>query len=197
MKIKKQPETEMEYWSVIEALGGFIWQMNHSLSHGRIEDPDGGVEKDITSSREIQLRLVSEIVEKFGVIAPQDCPKVEFGEESPPAPEGKIYYWDWYKKMKAESYQTEYDGLICSACPFSEGVERMISLGGQIPCGVFSGSISRLRAPHLCAMVTFADWSEDNLRVEMVVNHGEEAFVAFQTRVEELKSPPAPAKVEA
>lgn len=188
MELKKQPETELEYWETIEGLGGFIWRMNHDLSDGRIEDPTGGIDKDISDARTISDRLVRELGEKFGVIHPSDCPKMEIGQELPPAPEGKIYYWDWYKNMKAEVYKADYEKLICSACPFSEGVERMMSLGGVIPCSVFSGMIYRLLAPYACAMVRDDLWSTDRLYSEIQSQHGDDALTIFKTKEEELKS---------
>jgi len=188
MELTKQPETEMEYWDTIESLGGFAWQMNHDLADGRITDPKGGIAKDIVDARKISDRLVTELGEKFGVIHPKDCPRVESGQEKPPAPEGKIYYWDWYHKMKTESYQREYEGIICSACPFSEGVERMIATSGRIPCRLFQGSMSRLRAPHVCGMISWGGLTEEQLFLQIRTEKGEDALVAFKAKMEKLLS---------
>lgn len=185
MQLKKQPETELEYWEAIEGLGGFIWSMNHDLADGRMEDSTGGIARDVNDAQTISDRLVRELGEKFGVIHPADCPKVPFGQTSPPAPEGKTYYWDWYQRMKRESYRAEYAKLICSACPFSEGVEQMIRLGGSIPCGVFRGAMYRLAAPHVCGMTR--DWDQAKLHGEILVRHGAEALAAFQRKEAELK----------
>lgn len=185
MKLEKQPETEREYWEAIEELGGFIWGMNHDLADGRIEDPAGGVARDVDDAKTISNRLVRELGEKFGVIHPEDCPKVSFDQTPLLAPEGKTYYWDWYRRMKEESYRAEYANLICSACPFSEGVERMIRLGGVIPCSVFSGMIYRLVAPHICGMTH--DWGQAKLYDEIHTRHGAEALAAFQRKEAELK----------
>jgi hypothetical protein len=189
MELKKQPETELEYWGAIEALGGFSWRMNHDLSDGRIDDPSGSIDQDIGSARKIQETLVAELTEKFGVIHPKDCPQVEIGQKQPPAPEGKIYYWDWYEKMKKEVYHLEYEAMICSACPFSEGVDKMISLGGVVPCSVFCGMMYHLRAPHICGMTTRSsgDWSDTQLYTEILEKHGKEALVAFFAKEKELE----------
>lgn len=132
MELVKQPETEVEYWEAIEALGGYIWRTKHD---GRMALNDE-IEKSLQSAEELSERLVAEIGEKFGII---DYPKFEFGQTPPLAPEGKTYYWDWYKRMKQEVYRKEYEGLICSACPLSTGLEHMVALGGVIPCGVWRG----------------------------------------------------------
>ena len=185
MKLYKQPETEMEYWEAIEGLGGFIWRMNHDLADGRIKDPSGDVAEDVNDSRIISNRLVVELGEKFGVIHPVDCPKISLGQTPHTAPEGKTYYWDWYKRMKGESYRVEYAKLICSACPFSAGVEQMMRLGGVIPCGVFSGVMYRLDAPHICGMTR--DWGQTKLYDEIRARHGAEALATFQRKEAELK----------
>jgi len=192
MELTKQPETELEYWVAIEELGGFVWRMNHDLGDGRIEDPTGKIDQAIASAREISERLVTEL-SRFGVIHPKDCPEVPLGQKPPPAPEGKIYHWDWYKKMKTESYQRAYDGIICSACPFSKGVEHMIALGGVIPCSVFHGMLYRLRAPHACGMIDgrFNFWTEAMLskRIRHRKN-GKAILAAFRAKRAELT--PAP-----
>lgn len=188
MKLTKQPETEMEYWGIIEELGGFIFSMEHNLADGRIQDPSGGIGRDIQDSRQISARLVSELGGKFGVIPPQDYPKVEFGQELPKAPEGKIYYRDWYHKMKKLARSIDYEKIICSACPFSEGIEKMISLGGMIPCGAFVGSLYKLRAPHICGMLTTNVWGEKELRQEIVHKGGEVALVRFKIKEAGLKA---------
>ncbi len=181
----KQPVTETDYWEAIEGLGGFIWSTNHGLSHGRIEDPDGEISKAIKEAGELSVRFLKEISEKFGIIPPNDYPKVEQGQTLPPAPEGKTYYWDWYKKMKHDCYQRDYDGIICSACPFSEGVERMIDLGGVIPCSVFRGMIYHLRAPYECGMLT--NWKREELYQKILNKSDNEVLLKFQNKEKELK----------
>lgn len=155
--VKEHPKTELEYFELIEHLGGMQWSLNHNLADGRIEDPKGEVASDITELHDLLNGLVKELGEKFGVIHPNDCPKrttkdVMNNVPVPPAPKGKVYYWDWYEKQKKVSCQNEYDNMICSACPYSEGVERMMQLG-QVPCGLFHGSLYRLRANYLCAIM--------------------------------------------
>jgi hypothetical protein len=202
LKLKKQPETELEYFEVIEGLGGFSWRMNHDLADGRIEDPDGKIGAGINEIQALLEQLVSEVCEKFGVIHPKDCPKrsikdIQNDVPVPPAPEGKKYYWDWYEKQKRESYSKEYGGLICSACPFSEGLERMMTLGGQIPCGEFRGSIYHLSAPYRCEMLEnrWGDgWTQEYLFERIRREHGEEALERFRTKLQALQPSPQPVK---
>lgn len=186
MELKKQPVTELEYWEIIEGLGWFIWRMNHDLADGHIEDPDGSIDHELAEAGVIQEKLVSEIGDKFNVIHSKDCPKTNFGENPPVAPEGKIYYWDWYKKMKEIFYKAEYDKIICSACPFSEGSEKMMALD-SIPCSVFNGMAYRLSAPHRCIMVSCNNWSEDQLRYEIKSKFGGKTLKTFIAKESELK----------
>ena len=185
-----EPQTELEYWMEIESLGGFIWQMNHDLSHGRIQDPEGKIDLDIIKCRARQARLVEEIGEKFGVIHPKDCPRAKSGEEVSPAPEDKVYYWDWYNRMKMEAYKVEYAKIICSACPFCEGAEKMMSLGGTIPCSVFSGVIYYLSRPYVCAMVgrDNGDWTKKDLYREIRKKGGFKTLRLFKKKERELQS---------
>jgi len=187
MELIKQPQTELDYWEIIEFLGGFIWRLNHDLAAGRIDDPKGKIAQDIkVDARQLQKRL-NEASEKFGIILPENCPRVEPGKEAPPAPEGKIYYWDWYYKMKDIAYRADYEKIICSACPFSEGVEIMKI--GVIPCGIFRGTVYGLNAPYACAMLTSLDvWTEEKLCCEIFNQHGMEALKKFTTKLKELKA---------
>lgn len=188
MELTKQPQTEVEYWETIEELGGYIWSTNHGLCHGHIKDPDGKIAESINDAMAISDRLVTELNEKFGVIHPRDCPSVEPGQQAPPLPDGKIYYWDWYKRMKESCYRKDYEGIICSACPFSKGLERMISLGGVIPCGVFRGMMYRLRVPYQCGMLSSDSWGQGMLYNEIGKKAGSDALTQFLNKEQELKT---------
>ena len=186
MELKKHPAAESEYWEVIESLGGFIWSISHAMSHGNIDDKDGEVTKDIVEARKTQECLLTEICQKFGVIAPKDCPKTEAERTSVPAPEGKIYYWDWYKKMKEDSYLKDYEAMICSACPFSGGLQEMIDCGGSVPCNAFSGIMNRLSIPYECGML-YDHWRREDLYKKIVQKSGEEILLKFQAKEKELE----------
>lgn len=191
MELRKQPETEMEYWMAIEGLGGFVWRMNHDLGDGRIDDPNGAIKK---SAQETQTRLeglAAELSKKFGIILPKDCPQKKFGEKLPPPPKGKRYYWKWYDQMKEEYYRVEYAKMICSACPLSEGVKRMTIFGGIVPCKPFPGAAYRLAAPHKCTMLgpkVSGGWDEKILRENIIKKGGEAAYVAFKIKEAGLKT---------
>jgi hypothetical protein len=176
----------MEYWETIEALGGYVWSTNHALSHGRIEDSDGEVAMSIVKAQGVLEGLVDELEGKFGVIHPKNCPKAESGKQSVPPSEGKTYYWDWYQRMKQESYKAEYDGMICSACPFTEGVEQMIALGGVVPCRVFSGTMYRLTRPYACGMLHSGGWSQETLDGRVIEAVGPDGLKKFRTKEREL-----------
>ncbi|MBI2474012.1 hypothetical protein HYV70_05680 [Candidatus Uhrbacteria bacterium] len=186
MELKKQPETEMEYWETIESLGGFIWRINHELGHGRIDDPTGELSKEVVSAQKISDSLVRELDEKFGVIHPSDVPPVEMGQKPPPAPEGKIYYWNWYQKMKELAYKADYEKMICSACPFSDGLEKMMRLGGVIPCSLWRGMLYRLTQPYECGMVSFDSWTQEAIEKKIKREHGDDALATFKKKKEAL-----------
>lgn len=99
-----------------------------------------------------------------------------------------MYYWDWYKKMKELAFSIDYEKIICSACPFSEGVKKMISLGGMIPCGAFGGSLYKLRAPYFCGMLNTNSWSRKELRQEILNRGGEAALIRFMIKKAGLKA---------
>lgn len=189
MELTRQPETELEYWAVIEDLGGFTWSINHDIGHGRIKSSPE-IARDLLDARNIQELLVSELFVKFGVVHLKDCPRVKFDEKMPEAPSGMKWYWDWYNEMKRKAYELEYNGIICSACPFSKGVEEMIGLGGKIPCGIFKGMLYRLSAPHICAIcegICGTKWSVDQFYSKILNEHGQKALDAFKVKKEELE----------
>lgn len=192
---EKHPETEVDYWSAIESLGGFIWRMNHDLGDGRIEDPHGKIDKDIQKMRKVSMQLVEEIGEKFGVIAPEDCPQLTLkqrmaDEKPPPAPEGKEYYWDWYNRMKKSTYDAMYENDICSACPYSTG-----NNGNGVNCKLFPGSQSRLSPEHTgCGMIEeLSNWDGSHtfsllgFLEKVEEEHGKEAHDRFLTKLDALK----------
>lgn len=199
IELKKHPETEQEYWETIEGLGGMSWSLNHDLADGRIDDPKGEVSQSITDLQGLLETLVGEVCEKFGVIHPKDCPQRSIGDIAndvpvPLAPEGKKYYWDWYHEQKQASYGKDYEGMICSACPFSEGLEKMMALGGQVPCSEFRGALYRLDAPHKCGMISWPGdgWTEEYLYQRIQQEHGDEALERFKTKAQAFQSIPEP-----
>lgn len=182
MQLKKEPETEIEYWTAIQALDGFIWGLRHDLADGRIGDSCGEIDREINKAKEMLTDLISGLSYKFGVIPPQECPQVEFGKDVPPAPENMIYFGDWYEKMKKIVYEIEYNKIICSSCPFSTGAENMRS----IPCNVFPGVICQLENPYTCGMITSAMWTEDELFSQISEVGGPDTLVRFKNKLAEL-----------
>ncbi|MFA5124668.1 MAG: hypothetical protein WC473_02480 [Patescibacteria group bacterium] len=180
--LKKEPQTEMEYWEMIDGIGGIIWHTNHDISHGRYESSPE-IEQQLADAQETIERLASELFDKFGVIHPKDCPKAAPGEEMPPAPEGKIYYWDWYEAKRAEAKKQFYDGIICSACPYSKGLESMT--GFNIPCSLWSGVLYRLTFPHMCAML--GDFGEEKFYQMIQKKGGSHVLKAFKEKIAALK----------
>lgn len=193
MELAKQPETELEYWEAIEWIGGYIWSTMHAINRGHLEDADGAIAKDVASARDIQQKLVDEIIEKFGVIHPKDCPKPKSGSGVIPAPEGKIYYWDWYHKLEREYSLIEYQKLPCSACPFSQGFEPFIS-SHKVSCTFYPDDNNEFKSHHIrrCGAVTFSlSYYGEQLSIEDVCqrilqDHGPEALEAFKNKQSEI-----------
>jgi hypothetical protein len=77
LKLKKHPQTEMEYWKIIRIL----------------------LHRKDKKSQEIVKSLTLELETKFGVIPPDKCPLSNFGKR-PPAPGIKIYFDDWFQEME-------------------------------------------------------------------------------------------------
>jgi hypothetical protein len=194
MKLNKWPETELEYWAAIESLGGFMHRMNHGLAHGRIDDESGGVASDIMDAQEIQQKLAAEITEKFGV-----CHETADGErvgrngidgEWPELPEnGKIWYWQWYEKMKVEAFRPDYEGSVCGACPFAGSLHKFATHHSH-PCEIFPGMLNRLTVPHECAMIgdRFGDplMGEDEFFSQMAEKYGDWAVNGWKSHRDKL-----------
>ncbi len=180
-----EEKKEMDYWLEIEGRGGFVWRMNHDLADGRIEDADGSIDESIRENQGRIESLVAELKDKFGVIPPKEYPAVEWPQALPPAPKGRIYYWDWYNKMKDVFYRAEYEKIICSACPFSDGVEEFKI--GRIPCRISKGIVYSLLEDHICAKVSYEKWSEKRLYKEIFKTYGNKELRRFKEKERDLK----------
>lgn len=77
---------EILVYYTINSIGGFIWQMNHSMADGRIPECDhAAIDKDIANVRKQQVELIKTLP-KYGVSQP-------LGENDQPTPE----YWLWFR----------------------------------------------------------------------------------------------------
>ncbi len=177
-------ETEMEYWRAIEDLNDQIWITIRDLTEGFIQDSKGEVTKSIQEKRQEAEQLIIKLGEKFGVIRQRDYPKVKLGQSFPAPPDGKIYYFQWSQKMKKEFHRNNYENIICSACPFSEGVQKMIELDGAVPCAIFPGLLISLSEPSQCAMLKVNGWDKVRLHKEIIKKTGENAENALDKFLE-------------
>lgn len=185
MELEKQPETEQEYWAAIESLGSFTHSTYRGFMKGHV---DGSVLPDIEAAGTLQKRLAEELGVKFNIILPPDSARADAQGNYPPPPEGKRWYWEWYRQMKQQWLQAEYNKQICSACPFSSGDLQIFS--HQIPCQVFHGSLFRLRAEHRCGMVDCGEWTRTKLLQQIVAKAGTDALAKFKKKEEELTPTP-------
>ena len=88
--------------------------------------------------------------------------------------------------MKDMFYKEEYDKIICSACPFSNGVEQFkIDI---IPCRIHSdGVIHSLMEPYVCGMISYRDWSEQRLYKKIFKVYGTEELRKFKEKERSLE----------
>ncbi len=81
---KEWPEILVYY--AIDQLGGFIFHMNHDMSHGRIPEASWpAIDADILIARNESKQIVQSLT-RFGLEKPTD-------EEGHPTPE----YWKWFQ----------------------------------------------------------------------------------------------------
>ena len=180
----KAPVTEMDYWKAIESLGGITWAMEHELANGR-KRKNHKTSKYLAEQRDIIKQLVQEVCDKFDVIHPKDCPKVPLGQEMPPAPPGKVYYWDWYHRMKDLALEEEWGQVICSVCPFNTGVEDFKT--GIVHCQLMPHTIFyRFDSRPLCGCVSDRKFSHGQFEKKMLDKAGSEALNAYKSKQQEL-----------
>src|SRR3989338_4240536 len=73
------------------------------------------------------------------------------------------------------------------ACPFSEGLQPMIALGGVVPCGIFPGMLYKLIAPYECYMLWAEGWNTEKLYEKIVMKAGWYALMQFQKKEKEIR----------
>jgi len=74
---------ECKIYFTIDAIGGFIWRMNHDAGHGRLEITEG-IQKDLEHMSELQQFALQQL-SKFG-IDPESAKDRVNGD-----------YWKWYR----------------------------------------------------------------------------------------------------
>jgi hypothetical protein len=188
MKLEKPPETPNEYYETIEAASALGYRLERDLKRGAVEDPEGKVAAEISELRTITKRLIAEACEKFHLVHPSQCPETPDGEFNdrvkPPA--GKTYYWVWQEAMRIAARRREYQGLICSACPYSKGVKRFIRFG-KIPCKAYQGVVRRLKAPDRCVLVDSKTTEQDFVE-RIAAEHGQSARKKFEDRLASIRA---------
>ena len=190
MRLQKQPETERECWLAIEALGSIAWSDQCDII-GLYQDQES--QRMIREAQRLINQLISEVCEKFNVVRPPVRTIEEINafcregrQYPPPPPEGKEWYPDWFSRLQKEVYRERYDDMICSACPFSEGFESFLRLGGVVPCTQWPGMLYRLDEPHLCGMVSHGKWDQTTLHRRISRNAGAQSLRAFRAKEQEL-----------
>ncbi len=183
IELLKQPVTEREYFDVIEGLGAMIHSTNRGIIKGHIKD-SLGASSEVAEMAALQRRMADELETKFGVLHVSKTPTKNADGTYPPPPEGKQWYWSWYKQMKEQWLREEYEGEICSVCPFSSGFSA--SFTNRVPCTAIQGYMSRLMRADMCGMVSFNYWSQEVLIEKIRANGGDEAVEKFEKKRTEI-----------
>ncbi|MDO8507693.1 MAG: hypothetical protein Q7S53_03955 [bacterium] len=194
----KELKAEGDYWYALQGLGEEVYSIRHSAYHAEVEIGTE-TEEHIDDIRELKLKLVNEIVEKFNVIFPD--PGVKRGEEKP-APEGKEHYWHWYERVKAQLSRDVFNALVCSGCPFTSGYEGHYFQ--RVPCGICSGYINidvaedepRSKCPadkmgdddSTWREVAICERSEETLDDQILREFGFEEYLAFKDKQAEIEA---------
>ncbi len=140
--------SEEQLFRTIDGLGAMLHVIARSVQRGNLDEDVGS--KDAKAIHERQVDLVAQLEDRFGVVFPEEMGHADVKREDlPPAPEGKQWYWDWYEGARDRFYGAEYDNLICSACPYSEGREAYVSNSGKYPCSLVNG-FSKVAWPSQC-----------------------------------------------
>lgn len=125
METNTSPETCCEYllYSIINALGGMIWSINHAASHGR---SSGNVDAQLAELRE-KIGPAVDQAARFGVESPVRSGENGAANES---------YWTWFRG---------WDGWVNSLSDEEfKGLDKLIAAGhgDQIEVGMdVSGTV--------------------------------------------------------
>lgn len=196
-KFKNPLVTELDYWMAIEQIGGMAWSVNHDLAHGRISDEKGDVGRQLLQVQAQQKRLVDALWEKFGVVAPKDCPQLTLeerlaGKKMPEPLAGMRWYWEWYETMKDVAQRVQYGTEVCSDCPYSSGPAG----NTYVNCSLYPGCASCLHPdPATCLIIKRpgenvfmnGDYTEEEFFKKMLSEHGEEAVTRFVIKRESIR----------
>ncbi|MFC1640987.1 hypothetical protein ACFL2D_02985 [Patescibacteria group bacterium] len=184
MELVREPETELEYW---EAIDGFIsssFGLGLKIQLKEMSDEDWA-DQELSRMATTIERLMTEASTKFDFVPLKDCMPAEFGGEIPVIPHGKKSYWTWHHDMKRKWCEDMYSHLICSACPFSLGVTRLVMFR-TTPCAYLQvGEMSRPRHNSECGLFGKSRTPKE-LYQEILDAHGVEALRTFIKKYHEL-----------
>ena len=171
------PQTEEEYWEVINLLGGLMFSIGHS------HDRDPGAMKGYVEVRDRLEELVSEASKKFNFVNPYD----QSGETSPIE---AISYQKWFNGMQEKIFSAEHDGILCSSCPNGKEYD-----GVSVPCEIFGGFLKH--DPKSASRCQYVDYnrrmnvgafpsSHFDLISELRRQHGDEAVRKMEEMLGDL-----------
>lgn len=178
------PQTEEDYFGIINAFGAISWRYEHDVCDGR-QEASAEMDQWQKDAAETAWKLWDEIAEKFGVVHPNDVPKYEFGVERPPAPEGKLYPQDWTSKIQNQIDVHNWANCICSACPYGD-----LKKIDYRPCSRSGGS-NRLPGAE-CAIEELGEWARERFLPHTTIaevikaEHGTKALRKFLKKQREL-----------
>lgn len=148
VKVLIQPQRPVEYWVFIRDLKLGIELLDRVVrgiaEYGSYGDPlmgqdaNGNLAKEVEEMKPLLAATIQTVCEKYNVLPPDDRT----------FPREKETFREWSEKMEEEYWQSRYEKIICSACPFGLGWKEMNtgSKNGKVPCYLFlkqrGGSLS-------------------------------------------------------
>ncbi|MFA6098734.1 MAG: hypothetical protein WCV50_03085 [Patescibacteria group bacterium] len=157
MEKKERRLTQLQIWFKLDDIDSFFHQLRSRagcqwlrVSH---HGSDFLIKQEVERARIVYSELIAELGERFGVIPPPATQEIADYQGMHKAPAGRIYYREWYERMRAKYYEEIYRQLICSACPFSTGIGAFTE-DNRYPCRKApEEGMLMVTDLHICGMV--------------------------------------------
>lgn len=133
------------------------------------------ISRDFEARRNLVIALISlvnNLCERFHIVYPTN---------NIIALNGKMMittFDTWHEIMRGRFQVNHYEGIICSACPFSLGPKQFSKRKEMVPCSR-NPKLKRLLRPHLCGIISFGDLREEDLWQEIFTKFGRDAWQLF------------------
>jgi len=184
MELTAWPKTEAEYWQAVKDMERFMFLLADSPL-----EQEGAclIKMQRATLKSLRDMLLNEIKQHFRVLHPEESPRFEaVTSGSAETPEGYISFYSWYERMQRQVRESEFEQIICSACPLC-GDKEIYVQNERIPCRLYNGSLYYLPRPYRCALLDFTGlWSVTGLLEKIREKGGKKAVNAFIEKIAEL-----------